>query len=164
VAAVPASESRAIILSAVRTQAAAVLGHSDAETIGASRAFQDMGFDSLMAVELCNRLNAATGLKLPATLLFNYPTPEAVARYVADALRPPEEEISSSALAELERFHTAYSGTPMGADERALVLARLRQLLISWADGSDEGPEAGLEEWIQAATADEVLAFIDRDL
>jgi short-subunit dehydrogenase/acyl carrier protein len=164
VAAVPAAESRAIILSAVRAQAAAVLGYSDLETIDASRAFQDAGFDSLMAVELCSRLNAATGLKLPATLLFNHPTPEAVARYVADALRPAEEEKSSSALAELERFHTAYSGAPMGADERALVLARLRQLLISWADGADEGLEADLTEWIQAATADEVLAFIDRDL
>ncbi|KAA1245370.1 SDR family NAD(P)-dependent oxidoreductase, partial [Mycobacterium simiae] len=70
----------------VSTHAATVLGHPSAVDIDAHKAFQDLGFDSLTAVELRNRLKAATGLTLSPTLIFDYPTPAALGEYLASQL------------------------------------------------------------------------------
>ncbi|MFE7046703.1 beta-ketoacyl synthase N-terminal-like domain-containing protein, partial [Streptomyces atratus] len=70
----------------VRTQVAKVLGHSSADAIEADRPFQELGFDSLSAVELRNALNAAAALRLPATLVFDYPSSRAVAEYIDSEL------------------------------------------------------------------------------
>ena len=82
VAGLAPEQAHQLILEAVTTQVAVVLGHASAAAIDAGQSFKDLGFDSLSAVEIRNRLTTATGIKLPATLAFDYPTPTALAEHL----------------------------------------------------------------------------------
>ena len=89
----PESEQHAVLLELVRSHIATVLGNITPEAIDPDKAFQELGFDSLTAVEMRNRLKTATGLALSPTLIFDYPTPNGLADYIRGELAGVPQEI-----------------------------------------------------------------------
>ncbi len=152
-------------LTLVRTVAAEVLGHSDPGMVAVDRGFLDGEFDSLSVMELRNRLAEATGLRLPNSLTFDYPTPAAVAAHLADALAPPPPDPAGDLAAELDRLETLLAAAAPATTGDPEIAARLRRLLRSLdAPGGDAGPATDLVTDVAEASHDELFAFIDEQL
>ncbi|RBM17678.1 hypothetical protein DEH69_14695, partial [Streptomyces sp. PT12] len=138
----------------VRTQAAAALGLPDATAVDPDRAFRDMGFDSLTAVELRNRLTKETGLPLPATIVFDQPTPLTLARHLRTELAP---EASGSVLDDLDRLDAALTTLDPDNLTRTKITARLTALTAKWNNTTDAyTPTTDLD----SASDEEIFAFI----
>ncbi|MEV5840290.1 SDR family NAD(P)-dependent oxidoreductase, partial [Nocardia sp. NPDC052112] len=97
-AATPDSERVGVLVETVRGQVAATLGHRNANAIAPDRAFSELGFDSISAVEFRNALATVTGLRLPASLVFDYPSPQALAEYLAGEFA--DHQVAAMALSE----------------------------------------------------------------
>ncbi|WP_455711569.1 SDR family NAD(P)-dependent oxidoreductase, partial [Streptomyces gardneri] len=177
-AAMPREARRVALLDLVRGEVAAVLGHFDPFAIEPERAFQDLGFDSLIAVDLRNRLGRAIGVELPATLVFDHPTPDALTDHLLVHLAAVREEANVRAtLAGLDHLESALPDMAGDGALRATVAARLQGLLVQltgegWPGGTpDLTSLAGIPEddddlaaRLADATTDDLFALIDGEL
>ncbi|MFE9009896.1 beta-ketoacyl synthase N-terminal-like domain-containing protein, partial [Streptomyces sp. NPDC007875] len=115
-AGLPRTSQDEMLLELVRVQTAAALGHATPETVNTRQPFKELGFDSLMAVDLRNRLTAETGLRLSATLVFDYPTPMALVGHLRDEILGTDG-VSTSAGAGV----VAATGAPVDSDPIVIV-------------------------------------------
>ncbi|GAA0223630.1 hypothetical protein GCM10009539_06030 [Cryptosporangium japonicum] len=148
-------------LDLVRDHVARILGHSGPDRIEASRGFLDLGFDSLTAVELRNALNAATGLRLPPTALFDHPTPDDLARHLSAEFG--DDTPAAALLTDLARLEAAADGLDRSDPARAAVSARAAALAARLAAPPEDEPgRPDLD--LEVATAEEMFAYISQDL
>jgi acyl carrier protein len=164
-AALPEASRQTATVDLIRTQAAAVLGHSSTQLVGSTRLFKDLGFDSLTAVELRNRLNTATGSRLPATLVFDYPTPSALAEHLlSEVLGDGEaEQAESQVFAQLDKLGALMTRVTFDTALRLRVTARLRDLLSQGDGGTDRSSDASADadRDLDSASDDELFAMLD---
>ncbi|WP_103964805.1 type I polyketide synthase [Nonomuraea solani] len=166
------AEQRRILLDLVRSHVAAVLGHAGVDAIVAERAFAELGFDSLTAVELRNRLAAAAGLRLPATLVFDHPNPEALVTFLLEELDPEHADPARAVLDELERLEATMAEplaeAPPGQADVEAVAARLEALARRWREAhrrtdGNGAPRDQVRDFA-AATDEELFAVLDSEL
>ncbi len=160
-AGVSAERRRPLVLELVRGETAVVLGHASSQAIDEQRAFKELGFDSLAAVELRNRLNTATGLSLPASLVFDYPSPTAVADHLLAEIAGKGTD-AAVLDEELDRLELALSSIALD-DARRGTIARRMQLLLSRLEDTEIDDSADGED-IEAASDDEIFSLVDREL
>jgi acyl carrier protein len=134
-------------------QAAVVLGHADVSAVAADRPFRSLGFDSLTVVELRNRLSSVTGVRLPVSVVFDHPTPAALATHLRRLLVP---DIDPVALAghQIDQLATLLAGIEADDPGRDTLTERLRGVLARWTD------TAAVDD-LTAASDAELFALVD---
>ncbi|MGZ4515762.1 MAG: SDR family NAD(P)-dependent oxidoreductase, partial [Mycobacterium sp.] len=154
----PEDEQQAVLLDLVRSNIAIVLGNSSPESIDPDRAFQELGFDSLTAVEMRNRLKSATGLALSPTLIFDYPNSAALAGYMHRELVGASEQQSPAATPGEAEIQRAVGSIPVKRLRQAGVL----ELLLALANEADGSRREGQSPAV-AATSEKDIADMDLD-
>ncbi|HKS43501.1 MAG TPA: beta-ketoacyl reductase, partial [Amycolatopsis sp.] len=142
---VTAAEREHAVLDLVLSGVAAVLGHETGEALDGETAFKELGFDSLTAVELRNRLTKVTGLRLPATVVFDYPKPAVLAGHLITELFPGNGESATPASGE-DELRRVLAATPLSRFRDAGVLDTLLELAGSDVAGSPAAGDGGIDE------------------
>ncbi|MGW5355481.1 type I polyketide synthase [Streptomyces sp. NPDC004031] len=153
----PAAEQHEILVRHVQGHAAGILGHGGADAVPPGKPFQELGFDSLTAVQLRNELSGSTGLRLPTTVLFDHPTADDLARHLHGLLVADAATGEQHVMAGLDGWDAANAPDAVGEAARNRVAARLRLLADKWAG---ESGEAGAHDDLEEATAQEIFDLI----
>ncbi|MCP2341497.1 phosphopantetheine-binding protein [Actinomadura rupiterrae] len=161
-----ASEQQlAVILDLIRAHAAAILGHGNSRDIHPQQAFQELGFDSLGAVEFRNRLSTAAGVRLPSSITYDYPTPQVLAAHIhADITGGADENGSTaghSAKSVFDNLESLLSIATADEAERKRLVTRLRAIVTKWDSKPDAHPDSNID--IESAEEDELFSIIDRE-
>ncbi|MGH3378854.1 MAG: KR domain-containing protein, partial [Actinoallomurus sp.] len=153
-------QQRTILLRHVQTHVAAVLGHADSDAVPPGRPFQELGFDSLTAVELRNQLSATTGLSLPPTLIFDHPTAGALADLLREHLVDVEVVTEGGVLSGLDKWDSACEPTAVDEAARRRVTNRLELLLAKWSGTGGDDERSTAHRDLETATADDIFDLI----
>jgi acyl carrier protein len=155
----PAKERQEVALEFVRAEVAGVLGHSSAAAVDPKTTFKDLGFDSLAAVELRNRLQAAAEVSLPPTVVFDYPTVEELATYLIEKLAGEGTASDRGMDARLDELELLLDSVADDG-ERERLATRLKAFLAAlYGNGGVSASES-----IDTATDDELFELIDKGL
>ncbi|MFC6938019.1 type I polyketide synthase [Actinomadura yumaensis] len=153
-------EQRHILLRHVQARVAAVLGHPDPDAIPAAQPFQELGFDSLSAVELRNRLAATTGLPLPPTLIFDHPSCGALADLLRVQLLDVDVVDEGRVLSGLDQWDSSCDPAAVDGAARRRVTQRLESLLAKWNATGDEDGRSAPDHELETATAEDIFDLI----
>ncbi|TCJ31789.1 beta-ketoacyl reductase, partial [Parafrankia sp. BMG5.11] len=167
VASVPSAQRASVLLEALSTEVAAVLGDTGSRELEAELPFLKIGFDSLMGVELKVRLATATGLDLPATLIYDFPTPaELVAQLLGRLAGGADSDPSAGVLTPLRELEQALESVPDDDALREEITGRLETLQWRWQElmtgGTGMDPKVTGED-LGAVTDDEIFELLDRE-
>ena len=155
------ADQNAIVLDLVLPHVAAVLGYGSPGSIKAKREFAELGFDSLTAIELRNRLTAATGQRLSATLIFDYPTPALLADHLRLQITRDGVSPATRALEEIGKLEKLVRNVADGDGARADLALRVRALLSALEGGPDQ---AAADDDLETATAENIFELLDTEL
>jgi acyl transferase domain-containing protein/NADPH:quinone reductase-like Zn-dependent oxidoreductase len=163
--AMPAAGRGRDLTDVVLSHTATVLGQSRHHVIDPDQPFKALGLDSLASLELRNRLSEDVGLSLPATLLFTYSTPAAVARHLGELLTGRDTAAQAdSVLSALERVQALLPAAAADSRQHAEITTRLRSMLAEWTGVELTAMADLMPERIAEATTGEILQFIDSEL
>nr|AAS46342.1 NlmA2 [Streptomyces nanchangensis] len=159
----PGSSRRRLLLELIQRQVGTVLDYGADTLLDARRTFRELGFDSLTAVELRNRLVAATGVQLSAALVFDHPTADALAEYLESKVLRSQVGAPLPVLTQLDHLEAALAAPPADTATREQIAARLRALASTWSAQPDDGhgaDDGDISSKLDSATDEELFDFI----
>ena len=159
-AALPDADRVCTLFDYICSEAGLVLGCADDDKLSPQQPLQERGLDSLMALDLRNRLQTATGTRLPPTLLFDYPTPAGLAQHLHKHCFDAQSGADAELRSELDRLESLAADATPSEEARKQAVSRLQRLLSKWTD--DDAPQTDTN--LESASAEELFDFLDSEL
>ncbi|WP_018801905.1 type I polyketide synthase [Salinispora arenicola] len=156
------SDRDAELLALVRHEVALTIGHVDDRAVEIDQAFRNLGFDSMAAVELRDRIATGTGLTLASSLVFDHPTVQSLARHLAGELGPDGGDPVATVLAQLDELEAAMAGLAGGDAVRESIEPRLQALLAGLSRPVGHSAEA-VADHLRTASVEDLYAFVDQE-